>query len=324
MRERSGRRQPSSVACRPQSTAAKLEIGWKLIPLRSNARRGQAGSFRFMTHIESEPADDSADEPLRVLTRIMDIVFGRFGSTDVSIMIHGGIEALFSVIKAGNLSDAATGPADSAGLPTAEKFAAGVSQVLEHRPVLAIPPWGSSAHGRMPETEWLSSLDMTSDHVLGVLLPASMLSGRRVGHLWGSTPAGAKPIAMVTGREWLPGLHRTFELALVLLAKDSDEPTRFFRVPSHIAMDEWSDDLERLMRRAGGQGKFGFVERDPIAIGEPLTFERHDPTSKSRQRDLSAFGTSVVLGDAFKVLKSFGKFAPAVWRKPTLQITWRL
>jgi hypothetical protein len=76
-----------------------------------------------------------------------------------------------------------------------------------------------------------------------------------------------------------------------------------FRVAAGASPEVVLEDFERLLNREGGQGKFGYVLRDQVT-GESLAYERHDPSSLGRMRDLSSFGSTSTLGELFEVRRS--------------------
>lgn len=189
---------------------------------------------------------------------------------------------------------------------TAHALAAGVDAALARGPHVAVAPWERAKPGERPEVDWIRHVTTWGGHHLGVVVPASSLSGSRVKALWQVLPDGIGPLAVMTGTRWFPLIHSQFETALVVLGPQGDGLLRMFRIPEQLPGDQWLADLDQLCRQQGGRTQFGYVLRQSVPVGAPLNFEHHDPAALARAADLSNFGETRELAELFDVLRSPG------------------
>lgn len=194
---------------------------------------------------------------------------------------------------------------DDEGLPfTPGALAASVDAGLALGPHVAVGPWVRSKPTERPDVDWIRHVTGWGGHHLGVVVPASSLSGSRVKALWQGLPDHVRPVTVVTGTRWFPFIHSQFETALVVLGPQGDGLLRMFRIPEHVPPEQCLDDFDRLCRRQGGRTQFGYILRESVPVGAPLNFEHHDPGALSRAADLSNFGETRELGELFDVLRS--------------------
>ena len=167
---------------------------------------------------------------------------------------------------------------------TPELLPEAVSIALSDASVMVLPTWGSKPASReRNEVDWIASLPAPPAHVLGVLLPDAVLSGRRTARLWDALQRhGLRPLIVLTfSGAFLRGVHSGFQCSLVLFGDvDSAEPLRMFRLPRTASRADVVDDFQRLLKRQGGQSKYGFVVRDPVSVGDPL--RRMNVTTRTR------------------------------------------
>jgi hypothetical protein len=81
------------------------------------------------------------------------------------------------------------------------------------------------------------------------------------------------------------------------------QAARFASIPSFDARADESDivlDLQRLLSLQGGQTKSGFVTRDPIRPGDPLSPGYHSPEAGQHRRAISHYGAVVPLSHVFQ------------------------
>ncbi len=185
----------------------------------------------------------------------------------------------------------------------------------------------SELPGRSSLTEHLiaSVTPPASGACLVVVTPATTLdspgsaSFRRVmGKRW-------HPAAIVeVGDAGLPMLHSSFRLAVTAwtsLPAANVHVTRFFTVPSaRVAAQEIFDDLDLLLRRAGGRTRFGYVLREAISLGAPLGFRANSPEARAHEEELHRYPVTRELTDVFQIIRgrvprdlpmSVGTSAPA-------------
>jgi hypothetical protein len=178
--------------------------------------------------------------------------------------------------------------------------------------IIVIPPWGT----RRPDGE--DDLHMALRAVaplahsfpVGVLVPHGWLASRQ-------SRAGASEVVRDQLRTVvflddsdgvLPGISSHLDMALLVLdqAESADSLLRIFKVPRSGSAPrvEIIDDLQRLLRRKGGRGRWGYVLRDPIEADAPLTFERYDPRIQKRSEEIGTLGGSSTANGIFEVLMS--------------------
>ncbi|MGV8966613.1 MAG: hypothetical protein ACOH2F_10060 [Cellulomonas sp.] len=167
--------------------------------------------------------------------------------------------------------------------------------------VLAIPDWTRHAGSRHGWHEDALSEVTPGLGQLSVLVPVFSLS-RELGDFRERVLTAWVPTSIIqfTG---LPGVHGSFEAALVSLQTPSYAPdlTRFFLVPPGALGDVTQGELSGLLRRSGGRSRNGFVLRRRLAGEESWTFEAHDPNVAAEAESLGGFGSTTLLRDAFEV-----------------------
>lgn len=191
-------------------------------------------------------------------------------------------------------------------LLTPQALAASVDAALARGPHVAVAPWERTKPNERPEVDWIRHVTTWGSHHLGVVVPASSLSGSRVKALWQVLPEHVRPVAVLTGTRWFPFIHSQFETALVVLGPQGEGLLRLFRIPEQVPAEQWLGDLDQLWRQQGGRTQFGYVLRESVPVGAPLNFEHHDPAALARAADLSNFGETRELSELFDVLRSPG------------------
>lgn len=113
------------------------------------------------------------------------------------------------------------------------------------------------------------------------------------------------PVLVVEGPLGAPGIHASFRAALVVCTRMPTANTRFFSVPPDrfVSTAEILGDFKRLLKMGGGHSKMGFVLCDTDLSEGSLRFEDRHPAIAQRIDDLAGFGSTVSVGDIFKVLR---------------------
>lgn len=210
-----------------------------------------------------------------------------------------------------------------------DEFAGRVQSLLAHQPVLAMAPWGHGGRGSdSSEIDWLQQLTSWGAHPLGIIVPSAALTGKRIQKLWHMLPNHIRPQVILTGRDWFPFVPASLETAFILLSSSANQVLRMFRIPDGVALDDWRDDLSRLLVQGGGQTENGYVVREGVTRGDPLNFGYHDPSALARVADLGAFGETAQLGSLFEVVRAPARGLPPRERpesrpEPYLEISAR-
>ena len=173
-----------------------------------------------------------------------------------------------------------------------------------------VPPWDRPSPRRDDIDDAIALLAPVVDGSrVGVLVPQGWLSSRRTASAGRSRlPDILRSVVFFdNSRSDIPGVMPHLALALLVLGAGSAQATtRVFRVPSsrQASDSEIVDDFQRLLRRKGGRGRWGYVLREPVAGTEPLTFERYDPRIEELSAEIGAIGGSTTVEAEFEVLRS--------------------
>ena len=124
---------------------------------------------------------------------------------------------------------------------------------------VTVAPWERTRPNERPEVDWIRHVTSMGSHHLGVVVPASSLSGSRVKALWQALPDHVRPVAIMTGTRWFPFIHSQFETALVVLGPHGRRTAPHVPDPQQVPADQWLGDLEQLWRQQGGRTQFGYV-----------------------------------------------------------------
>lgn len=178
-------------------------------------------------------------------------------------------------------------------------------------PVILLAPWerlppGASAPFGMPfagmhEVILAGCRPSGAGSVLLAILPADTLTASRTSRLRAAVGQYWQPILVVYGGDVVPGVHRAFEVAAVMLRARSTNPApvRMFRLPTRMDDDVVEADFLSLLKMSGGRRTYGYVIRTAIPAEDSLAFDRHDPAVLDRRAALAEFGRAVRLGDMF-------------------------
>ncbi|MEU6206090.1 hypothetical protein ABZ814_21210 [Micromonospora musae] len=233
--------------------------------------------------------------------RLLELAFGAMAGTDPVVVTTNDQMAIrlrhewrsYLAESAGGLPDIAT-------------------SMLRTAPVLLIPPWeriSGPPAAAAEETPLRSIHEIVvagirpegAEALLAALLPASALTSpgcRRfreiVDHSW-------QPCLVIFAAGIFAGVHELFDTAAVFWRPRSSagQPLKLFRFPRHEGEKAVESDFRRLLGRAGGAGKFGYVLPGPPEAGESLSIELHDPVTTARWSELNVWGTTVPLKDLF-------------------------
>lgn len=186
-----------------------------------------------------------------------------------------------------------------------------VAEVLGAGSVLLVPPWdrradqGDQLSRYEHEIALLNCAPHNPDSILAVLSPASTWTSRQ-----------AQPVREELARRWrpglvlydtggLPGIHPAFLLAVVFLrpVEAGESLLRIFQVPPRPDGSTVTEDFQRLLKRGGGRGKYGYVLRDMPAPGDSLAFDRHDPEVITKRAELAVLGSTVTVDQVFDMIR---------------------
>jgi hypothetical protein len=196
-------------------------------------------------------------------------------------------------------------PDSSADLPPV------VAEELARGPVFLIPPWNRLTERRGDlhirdayEATLLDCAAPGADALLGVLTPSVLWTSAREG-VRRELAARWKPVLIIyfqgASQTW-PAIHPSFQLSAAFLRPaDATEESvlRIFEVPRQSPDEVIVEDLQKLLKRGGGQTEFGYVLRDLPPAGASLAYGRHDPRMAAKRSELSVLGSSVAIGEIF-------------------------
>lgn len=188
-----------------------------------------------------------------------------------------------------------------------ESFPAQVSAALLHGPVVAFPPWGRQEGSREPlEAIALQGIRSSATlHTLLVVLPSSALVSAASQALRIDLAEHWQFQAIATCDAAIVGAHPSFVTGLLLLgpAGQGDGLLRMFEPPpARQRVDHQTiEDFRRLLRMKGGTTDYGYVIREPLTPGAPLTYRLYDPRIVQRRAELDDFGKSARLDELFEV-----------------------
>lgn len=182
------------------------------------------------------------------------------------------------------------------------------------RPVLGVPPWGRYT-AREPvkgirdiQEQLLADVGSgTGQNPLGFLIPAQSMTGQSSRVFRELLRADWHPVVVLYATGGISGVHPSYEVVFVLaLPTSSSLPTKFFRLPNRreVNPETVREDFGRLLKRGGGRGEFGFVERTLPAAEASLAFDVLDPELHAQRAALGGFGSTTKLGELFEVLPS--------------------
>lgn len=130
---------------------------------------------------------------------------------------------------------------------------------------------------------------------VGMLIPTVLLT-RESNALWRQeffATHSLKAIIYHSTQDIFPfNTHLECASIFLTLHQKDTQVTRFFLEPSRKVIDPTQviEDFQRCMRQGGGTTKYGFIHRDPIAYGKPITFEKYHPSYDERLADVGSFG----------------------------------
>ena len=237
--------------------------------------------------------------------RVVAESFGRFDSrVPTTVMSEKVPDVMFP-------SEWVTG---AVGYRESEDAAAQVRACLDAGPVLLLPSWeleqspGRRQHRlRSSYERTLLRLESPADGVLGVVLPAAMLTGVSSANLRAHLASAWSPRVVVhAGGSVVEGVHAAFRLVFLLCTAPSDDavPVRVFDMTSRVDPRDLDRDFGELLRRDGGRTRYGYVLREGFPPGEPWGFDRHDPQVLRQKAELDQFGELRPLGELFTILRA--------------------
>ncbi|MBB5112513.1 hypothetical protein FHU28_002352 [Micromonospora echinospora] len=183
--------------------------------------------------------------------------------------------------------------------------------MLGTAPVLLIPPWSRSsdtlaaaAEGPLRSAHEIAVAGIRpegDDALLAALLPASALTSPRCREFREIVDYSWQPCLVIFAAGVFDGVHQLFDTAAVFWRPRSSEgqPLKLFRFPGREDEKAVESDFRRLLSRASGTGKFGYVLPGPPGSGESLSIELHDPATTARWSELDAWGATVPMKDLF-------------------------
>ena len=231
--------------------------------------------------------------------QVVSSTFEHLGEVAPRLNVHALLEEF---ITAGALDEGTFREQDLSAVGIAKE----VSGALRKGPHVAVAPWGRSSAREVREVDWLAHVDAWGEHLLGIVVPSSVLSGRRVSALWKALPVQMRPVVVLTGRNWFPFLHSQLETSLLV------SPTALIcRCGCSGSLIAFPPASGSRMTSAFGGSKVGRPASVTLCAshwhsGASLNFERHDPTALARAADLSAFGETREVSELFEVLRSGG------------------
>ncbi|MBI5252425.1 MAG: hypothetical protein HY912_23265 [Desulfomonile tiedjei] len=113
-------------------------------------------------------------------------------------------------------------------------------------------------------------------------------------------------IELSNRQQLLPDVHSAFRMVIVIMiaGKADSELLRFWKMPDTVEEEQDEpivSDLLRLSKQQGGQTNFGYVLRQRLPQGSPLSFDMYHPSVGKTIRDISILGAVRPLGELAEV-----------------------
>ncbi len=235
--------------------------------------------------------------------------------------------------------DSHTLPASEAFLDEAEAL----TRKTSPRVIVAIPPWlpdrelsreWRDAHPRIglieafieqifhppvPNGNGQLLLDQTPDSyrietpdALILFVPNGLMTSMRTGS-WRSECFRRHGTTIIEHDHSLniPGfglpLHHQFR-AVTLVIQKEPRPLRFFKIPGDAAYNQQEallQDLKTLLKKQGGETRFGYVYRGELTPDYPTTFDFYSPATQKLRDSVKDLSQKVSLADVADVLVCF-------------------
>lgn len=198
---------------------------------------------------------------------------------------------------------------------------------LAVRTTVVAPFWTHSLGGDIDNgPEWIiESLLEGAGNFLIVVLPAVWLSSRRGQKFREVASRNFDVDTIISFKGEMGQIHPSTPVAILRMvpAGRSDPVTRFFRIPPRGQEVEAKalDDLSRLLRRKGGEQKYGFVLRRKLGGAESWGHRDHDPQVERHVAQLADFGETKRIDELFEVIVSRARASD---KDSTLRSGWRV